>query len=291
MSWSISDVVWITVFTVTVISGIVQGMNDIVESDWPVEVLAARSGLPVRTIREYQTMRVLQPPVRRGRVSFYSDAHLRRLALISRLQQRGYSLAAMRDLFEAWAAGQDLAAVLTDPDGMLVDEAPVVLDEDGLSAAVARVPVDRIAELIQMGVVIERGEGQYCLPSPSLLVLLDDAIANGISPEDAMRVAASIAHGAQTIADEVAAVMAALLEEQFPDDSTVHLLRRGRVLVAQATSRLLLHELGVALSNLADQAVDQSLAELVDRVRIGRDGTRSDGTQATTETGVSSHGQ
>ena len=291
MRWSISVVVRITVFTVTVISGIVQSMNDMFESEWPVEVIAAKSGLPVRTIREYQTMRVLQPPVRRGRVSFYSDAHLRRLALIARLQQRGYSLAAMRDLFEAWAAGRDLAAVLTDPDGMLVDEAPVVIDQDRLSAAVKHLPVDRMDDLIQMGVVIDSGENQFCVPSPSLLVLLDDAIANGVSPEDAMQVAASIAHGAQTIADEVAAVLAASLEGRIPDESTVQLLRRGRLLVAQATSRLLLHELGLALSNLADRTVDQSLAELVDRVRIGRDGTRPSGTQFTDHVGGSNHGQ
>jgi DNA-binding transcriptional MerR regulator len=80
---------------------------------WPVEELAARVGLPVRTIREYQTMRVLEPPARRGRVAFYGEAHLRRLALIARLQERGYSLAGIRDLLEAWAAGGDLAGILS----------------------------------------------------------------------------------------------------------------------------------------------------------------------------------
>jgi hypothetical protein len=52
----------------------------------------------------------------------------------------------------------------------------------------------------------------------------------------------------------------------------VRLLRRGRVLVAQATSRLLLDELGLALAKPAGRAADARMARLVDqlRVRTGR---------------------
>src|SRR6266568_2019372 len=120
------------------------------EPGWPVEVLAARAGLPVRTIREYQTMRVLEPPVRRGRVAFYGEAHLRRLDLIARLQERGYSLAGIRDLFDAWAAGRDLAGVLAGPDGALAEEAPVALDRDSLLAVVSHLPAARLGELVTL---------------------------------------------------------------------------------------------------------------------------------------------
>ncbi len=208
-------------------------------------------------------MRVLPPPVRRGRVSFYSEAHLRRLSLIARLQDRGYSLAAMRDLFEAWAAGQGLAGVLADPDSLLVDESPMVLDRDGLQAAVSRLPGDRIDDLVALGVVIESAAGQFCVPSPSLLGLLDDAVANGVAVDDALEVVSAIATGVRGIADNVAATLGVALKERADDESTVQLLRRGRVLVAEATSRLLLHELGLALA-------EPKLAGLVDRVRVGR---------------------
>jgi alkylhydroperoxidase/carboxymuconolactone decarboxylase family protein YurZ len=206
-------------------------------------------------------------------VSFYSDIHLRRLTLILRLQQRGYSLAAMRDLFEAWAAGQDLASVLTDPDGMLVEEAPAVLDHQELGTAVARLSDNRFDELVRLGVVIPQGDNQYCVPSPSILVLLDDALANGVSPEDALEVVGSIARGVQTIAKQVATVLESALHDRDGDEATAQLLRRGRVLVAQATSRLLLHELGLALSEPRGHDANSKMADLVDRVRIGRDGT------------------
>ena len=51
-----------------------------------VDELATRAGLPVRTIREYQTMGLLPSPERRGRVGIYRTAHLARLQLIGRLQ-------------------------------------------------------------------------------------------------------------------------------------------------------------------------------------------------------------
>jgi len=235
---------------------------------WPVEVLAARAGLPVRTIREYQTMRVLEPPARRGRVAFYGEAHLRRLALIARLQERGYSLAGIRDLFDAWAAGRDLAGILVGPDGALADEAPVVLDRHGLRAAVSHLPAGRLGELVAMGIVIERAAGEYCVPSPSLLVLLDDAVANGVAVDDALAVVSAIVTGVRGIAGAVAVTLGEALGDRVDDEAVVRLLRRGRVLVTQATSRLLLRELGLALAEPPGRPADPKLARLVAQLRV-----------------------
>jgi DNA-binding transcriptional MerR regulator len=238
--------------------------------DWPVEVLAARAGLPVRTIREYQTMRVLEPPVRRGRVAFYGEAHLRRLALISRLQERGYSLAGIRDLFDAWAAGQDLAGVLAGPDGALAEEAPAVMTRYELEAALSHLPAGRIGELASLGVIIERAPGEYCVPSPSLLGLIEDAIAHGVAADDALAVAGAIATGVRGIAGAVVAVLTEALGGRADDEATVQLLRRGRVLVAQATGRLLLHELGLALAEPSGSPAAPKVAGLADRLRTSR---------------------
>jgi len=235
---------------------------------WPVDELAARAGLPVRTIREYQTMRVLEPPARRGRVAFYGEAHLQRLALIARLQERGYSLAGIRDLLDAWAAGQDLAGILVGPDGALAEEAPVVLDRHGLLAAVSHLPTDRLGELVAMGIVIERAEDEYCVPSPSLLVLVDDAVANGLAVDDALAVASTIVTGVRGIAGALAVTLGEALGERVDDEAIVRLLRRGRVLVAQATSRLLLDQLGLALSEPPGRPADRRLARLVDQLRV-----------------------
>src|ERR687890_407591 len=58
-----------------------------------VDGLAARSGVSVDTVRFYQSRGLLPPPRREGRVAWYDDEHLERLARIRRLQARGLTLA------------------------------------------------------------------------------------------------------------------------------------------------------------------------------------------------------
>ena len=41
-----------------------------------IDDLARQVGLPVRTIREYHTMRLLPPPERRGRLGLYGTKHI-----------------------------------------------------------------------------------------------------------------------------------------------------------------------------------------------------------------------
>jgi DNA-binding transcriptional MerR regulator len=60
-----------------------------------VEQLSVESGVPVDTIRYYQSKGLLDPPRREGRVAWYQDDHLHRLARIRSLQQRGFTLAAI----------------------------------------------------------------------------------------------------------------------------------------------------------------------------------------------------
>src|SRR5579864_4128863 len=91
-----------------------------------IDDLARQVQLPVRTIREYHTMRLLPPPERRGRVGLYGTRHVQRLQLITRLQHRGYSLAGIRDLLGAWENGTDLTTLLG------VDESQAALDETPL---------------------------------------------------------------------------------------------------------------------------------------------------------------
>src|SRR5246127_3241875 len=98
------------------------------QTDEPLTIdgLARRVQLPVRTIREYHTMRLLPPPERRGRLGLYDHPHVQRLRLIARLQRRGYSLAGIRDLLGAWESGTDLVTLLG------VDESQATLDETPL---------------------------------------------------------------------------------------------------------------------------------------------------------------
>lgn len=66
-----------------------------------VEELAEETGTTVRNIRVYQERGLLPPPVRRGRTAYYGPEHKRRLLLILRLLDRGYTFATISELLIA----------------------------------------------------------------------------------------------------------------------------------------------------------------------------------------------
>lgn len=60
-----------------------------------VDELAAATGLTVRTTRYYASLNLIPPPVRRGRVAYYTAAHRARLQLVTAMQEHGYTLTAI----------------------------------------------------------------------------------------------------------------------------------------------------------------------------------------------------
>jgi DNA-binding transcriptional MerR regulator len=69
--------------------------------DWRIDDLAHRAGVSVDTIRYYQREGLLPTARRKGRHKLYGQDHLLRLARIRELQDRRFSLAAIRALLEA----------------------------------------------------------------------------------------------------------------------------------------------------------------------------------------------
>lgn len=79
-----------------------------------VEELAAKADISVDTIRYYQAKSLLPPPARVGRVAWYNEEHLARLAQIRRLQGRGFGLGVIRRLLagELDHADEELVAAV-----------------------------------------------------------------------------------------------------------------------------------------------------------------------------------
>ncbi|MBA2325509.1 MAG: MerR family transcriptional regulator [Actinobacteria bacterium] len=72
---------------------------------WRIDDLAHRAGVTVDTIRYYQREGLLPPAERAGRNKLYGPEHLHRLEQIRELQQRRFSLAAIRSLMNAERPG------------------------------------------------------------------------------------------------------------------------------------------------------------------------------------------
>ena len=121
-----------------------------------VEELALAAEVSVDTIRYYQKQRLLPPPGRDGRLAFYDDEHLERIARIKELQRRGFTLAVIRRFLagELDPADEPLAAAVAGAEG--ADEERFGIDE--LAARVG-VPQPMLDALLREGLLIPRMVG------------------------------------------------------------------------------------------------------------------------------------
>jgi DNA-binding transcriptional MerR regulator len=120
-----------------------------------VEELALAADVSVDTIRYYQKQRLLPPPGRDGRLAFYGDDHLARLARIRELQRRGFTLAVIRRFLagELDPADEPLAAAVAGVDG---GEGAEELFGIGELATRVGVPQAMLDSLVREGLVIPR---------------------------------------------------------------------------------------------------------------------------------------
>lgn len=135
-----------------------------------IDELARRAGTTSRNIRAYQERGLLPPPRLVGRTGYYDEAHVARLHHITRLADRGFSLAAMRELFDAWERGYGLSDLLGFEQALDEPwriESPRVYSRAEL-ATEFDLDDDALAGSVALGLVAE-GDGGWVVPSPRLL--------------------------------------------------------------------------------------------------------------------------
>lgn len=150
-----------------------------------MEQLAAAADVSVDTVRFYQSKGLLPAPDRRGRVAWYGDDHLERLARIRSLQARGLTLATIRRLLsgELDAADEALVTALAAPGPSDSDELITAEELSGRSG----IPVALLEAVAREGLLVPQRGGytsadvdvaraglrllEQGLPLPELLVL------------------------------------------------------------------------------------------------------------------------
>ena len=180
-----------------------------------IDELARRAGTTTRNVRAHQTRGLLPPPRMVGRVGHYGSDHLVRLAYIDRLQQRGFSLAAIRDLLQGWDEGRSLTEVLGFEDALTApwsDEVPERLSREQLVELFPEIEADPtlLDRAVAAGILCPDPEGgsTYVAPSPRLVRAGADLVSWGIP------LAAAIDESEQLAADmgQVARRMVKLFE-------------------------------------------------------------------------------
>lgn len=161
-------------------------------TDYRVDDLARAAGTTARNVRLYQERGLLPPPRLVGRVGWYDDSHLARLRVITRLLERGFSLANIGELLTTWESGRDLSSVLG------VEQVITVPwnDEDPAPVTIARLrevfgsdfgPAEA-ERLVELG-LLQRHGSHYRVPSPAMLGVAGELVAVGLPLPAVMRLA------------------------------------------------------------------------------------------------------
>jgi DNA-binding transcriptional MerR regulator len=240
-----------------------------------VDELASRAQLPVRTLREYHTMRLLPPPQRRGRIGVYGEQHVERLALIGRLQHRGYSLAGIRDLLGAWESGADLTTLLgVGPAQAALDETPLRITRAELHDRLPVLTAAAIGRAVAAGLLVPHEEDWFLVRSPALLALVADGVAAGLPLDQMLDLVRTLTGGlgalADGLADQVLDQIVRPLVGSADAGQLTSVLQRWRVLLLQGTASILADRLGAALlARSDDEPGGEALRTAIGRIRIG----------------------
>ncbi|HUS32406.1 MAG TPA: MerR family transcriptional regulator [Kofleriaceae bacterium] len=155
-----------------------------------IDELAAKSRVPSRTIRFYQSRDALMGPTIRGRVAYYGDQHLERLKLIAQLQDRGLRIDAIGDLMKRIDRGEvDLAEWLGVEEQMQTpwagDHARTVTEAELYELAGNRRP-GLLADLGRAKIIERKGD-VFLVGSPALLSIAMKLEGVGIGLEVAAK--------------------------------------------------------------------------------------------------------
>jgi DNA-binding transcriptional MerR regulator len=154
-----------------------------------IDELARRAGLVVSTVRLYQNRGLVPPPVKRGRVGYYDQRHLDRLQAISQLQERGFSLAGIKELFDGMATGDSLRSVLGLGQSASIWSAETAVtmplaELAGYLPSIEFTPTV-VLRVIELGLVEFAPDGtQVTVHSPSFLKIGSELAALGVSADE-----------------------------------------------------------------------------------------------------------
>lgn len=159
-------------------------VNETVDGGLTIDELGARAGMTVRNVRAHLSRGLLHPGVLRGRTAYYDHSHVARLELISSLQRRGFTLAAI-DVLINQTPSNNAEEALRFYRGMLAPwepEEPVEMREDELSGWLG-VELERgeLAELRTSEAIETIGPGRIRITNPALLRAGVHSVALGIS--------------------------------------------------------------------------------------------------------------
>jgi DNA-binding transcriptional MerR regulator len=190
------------------------------EGPWRIDDFARLAGTTGRNVRLYQTRGLLPPPALEGRVGLYSQEHLRRLRLILRLLERGYPLANIRELIDAWDDNRSLGNVLGFEEALASFDAepprPFTLEQ-----LQEMFPDDTTGEgllrAVELGILVPADGDDFIAPVPSLLDIGATLVAEGVPLAAVLDASVEIQTATTRLADVFVRLFLDALWQPFAD--------------------------------------------------------------------------
>src|SRR3954470_12028639 len=237
-----------------------------------IDDLAREMGLSVRNVRSHQARGLLPPPEVRGRIGYYGPEHVNRLRLILELQAEGMKLDGIKRLLRA-SESDGLLRVKQAADSMADSESPEVVSAEELAERLhvaGEEGAKLVAKAIKLDLLIPLGEGLFEVPSPALLSVAEDLVAQGISVRAALRLVEDLRRHSRAVSqrfvklfiDEVwrPFVDAGMPEEQW--SAIADSMEAARPLAAEAV-------LAVFRQTLSDE-VESAFVDITKRLSEGK---------------------
>lgn len=183
-----------------------------------IDDLAAATGTTVRTVRFYAAEGILPPPVREGRQAWYDAGHRVRLDLIHRLQDHGYTLAAIRRVLESLPADAtpDEIAVRG---ALLTPWAPVTRLEELTDRDGRPLTAEQTTFLEELGVVRRLPDGRH-RSTPSQLAVGRELLDLPVPPAVLREAAAVLVRHTDALAAELTQVFQTRIWQPLRDGET-----------------------------------------------------------------------
>ena len=201
-----------------------------------IDELAVRADVSSRSIRDYQARGLLPPPRLEGRTGWYSPEHLARLELIADLQERGFSLAAVKATLDAWAQGNDLQGLL-DLEQLLIapwGDAEHRGREMPATELVERFSFlddlpDAIGKAVDSGLLEPHGD-HFLAPAPVILEAAEELLRLGMDLDDLLDLLKRTQEDTQRIARRYVERVAPQVMRQLEDEGVSAALETVRKL-------------------------------------------------------------